>query len=335
MNSQLNTHLENDYPIHFYIHLFFVFIGFIIYIMAILLFKYYFNNISFIKREIFTYIILNSFKSFLDITLSESFVREIIIYIFDSIEFYLILSYINKCLSSKKLAQDTSSYELEYLYYFIFVYMIVFFPYEETLNLSGKLAFSYNTLKISLSILLFRYISIRMQLLLEYLKEKKMATSTIPDIYLPYMKAQFYYTKFNIINYIFDLILGLVIIYYLLKILDLFIIWKIISIYLILIFEESIYCSLIVSNLLFFYSFNKKRLLKWRRRKKREKTEEEVNLSKYGVTDIDIQQDENNNNPAEKEKSTIKEQLDKEDNNTNEEKNTANEKAIEESESLK
>ena len=92
-----------------------------------------------------------------------------------------------------------------------------------------------------------------MELLLEYLKEKKMATSAIPDIYLPTKKAKFYYNEFNIINYIFDLILGLVIVYYLLKILDLFIVWKIISIYLILIFEEAIYCSIVVNNLLFFY----------------------------------------------------------------------------------
>ena len=245
------------------------------------------------------------------------------------------MKYINKCLISKKLAQDTSSYELEYLYYILFAYIIVFFPYEETLNLSGKIIFSYNTLKIALSILLFRYISIRMQLLLEYLKEKKMTASTIPDIYLPYKKDQFYYTKFIIINYIFDLILGLVIIYYLLKILDLFIVWKIISIYLVLVFEEAIYCSLIVSNLIFFYSFNKKRLIKWRRRKKRKEKKEEANLSKYGVTDIDIQQEETKN-VAEKEKNKLEIKSDREDTNTEEEdKNATNEKTNEEIESLK
>ena len=42
-----------------------------------------------------------------------------------------------------------------------------------------------------------------MQNLLDYLKDKKMTNSTIPDIYLPYMKAHYYYTNFSIISNIF------------------------------------------------------------------------------------------------------------------------------------
>ena len=65
-----------------------------------------------------------------------------------------------------------------------------------------------------------------MQLLLEYLREKKMATSAIPDIYLPNVKANYYYNNFYIINILFYLILGLTIVYYILKILDLFFLFK-------------------------------------------------------------------------------------------------------------
>ena len=117
-----------------------------------------------------------------------------------------------------------------------------------------------------------------------------MATSAIPDIYLPNVKANYYFNNFYIINILFYLILGLTIVYYILKILDLFFLWKTISIYLILFTEESIYVIVIISNLIFFYTIHKNKLLK--RRKKKDKTEEEVNL---GGADVDIKQDDPNN----------------------------------------
>ena len=49
-----------------------------------------------------------------------------------------------------------------------------------------------------------------------------MAMSAIPDIYFQNVKANYYYNNFYIINILFYLILGLTIIYYILKILDLF-----------------------------------------------------------------------------------------------------------------
>ena len=331
MESNLKEQDENEYPTYFYLHLFFIFIELISYIFAIFLFYFYFNSFSYIKKEFFTFTLLNSFKSFLEIVLNPSFIKDIIIYAILVIEFYLILTYINKCLTSKKIAQNTSSFELEYFWYILIVFIISSFPYVKIFNLSEKYIFSFNTINIILTILLFRYINIRMQLLLEYLKEKKMTNSSIPDIYLPYLRANFYYTMFNRINIIFYVTLVLVIAYYIVKILDLLIEWKVLSKYILLILEESIYWSLIISCFMFFYSFYKKKLIKGG--KIREKSGEEVNLAKFSVVDVDIQQDESSSlserkNPKEIINNSKNEEQYEED------KNKGNVKINEESEAL-
>ena len=290
MNLNFKEQDENDYPTYFYIHLFFIFTELIFYAFAYFMFLFIIKNITFIKKEVFTFLIANSFKSIVEITLSASLTKEIIIYFFQIAEFYLILTCINKSLTTKKISQNTSYYELDYYYYIIIIFIIIFFPYEQMFNLTGKILITYNTIKIVLAILLFRYIFIKLQLLLEYLKEKRMTTSAIPDIYLPKEKANYYYNNFYFINILFYIILALVIIYYILKILDIFFIWKTIIIYLILFDEQSIYCILIISNLIFFYTIHRNKLLK--RRKKKDKNEEEINL---GGTDVEIRQDEANN----------------------------------------
>ena len=330
MNLNNTEKDENEYPTYFYIHLFFVFIKAIFYLLARSIFFIFYKNVTFIKNEVFTFLIVNAFKSFIEITLSSSLPKEIIIYFFEITEFYLIINSINKSITTNKIAQNTSNYELDYMWYIMIVFIIFFFPYEPIFHISGKIIMTYNTIKIVLSILLFRYIFIKMQLLLEYLKEKKMATSAIPDIYLPNVKANYYYNNFYLINILFHIILGLSIIYYLLRTLDLFISWKMISIYLILIAEESIYILLIISNLIFFYTLNRNKLLK--KKKKKNKNGEEINFEKFGVTDIDIKQDETNN-LSEKEEAKDKDK--KVEINEEEEKIKENSKINEESENLK
>lgn len=331
MDSNVKEQTENEYPIYFYIHLFFVFLGAILYICLVVLFKIYYKISSFIKLEIFTFIILNSFKSFLEITLSPSITKEFILYVIGIIEFYLILSYLNKCFTTKKISQNNSSYEIQYFCYIIIIFIFSTFPYEKIFKISEKYIFSCNTINIILAILLFRYINIKMQSLLEYLKEKKMTNSTIPDIYLPYMKAHYYYTNFRIINIIFYLCLIFAISYYAIKNVELFLEWQIVSKYLLLFTEESIYCSMIAAGLIFFYSFNKNKLLKGgKMRKKEDNTEEAANLTKFSVIDVDIQQDEKTN-LSERKKPKDRNRRDEED----EEEKANNNKTNEESETLK
>ena len=288
MDSDIKEKSENDYPTYFYIHLFFVFMGLIMYILIVFLFQMYYKSTSFIKREIFTFILINSFKSFLEITLSSSLMKEIILYIIGIIEFYLILKYINKCFTTKKLSPNGYTFKIKHFFYIIILFIACSFPYEKVFELSPKYIVSNNIINIILAIILFRNINIKMQLLLDYLKEKKMTNSTIPDIYLPYMKAHYYFTNFKIINVFFYLFLFSVISYYSVKILDLFLEWQLITKYILLFTEESIYICVIISCLIFFYSFNKNKLIKGGKRRHKEDSGEDANLSKFSVVDVDI-----------------------------------------------
>ena len=335
-----NTEEQPDEnKIYFYIHLFFAFTGMIIYITAILIFSLYVKYCALIKREVFTYIIINSFKSFLEIILSCSLKKDIIIYAIGIIEFYLILTYINKSFTTKKISNNNPNFELNYLYYIVLIFVVSSFPYEKIFNLSGKYIFTSNTVNIILSILLFRYINIKMQLILELLKEKKMTNSVIPDLYLPYMKANYYYKNFIIINFIFYICLFSTLVYYCIKITDLFLEWKNISRYILLFCEETTYNCIKLSCLIFFYTFNKNKLVKGGKKKgKKEEYVQNSNIANFSVIDVDIQQDENINLTQRKRaKDRNKEtKLDKEEDNENEEKEkTNNTKNNEESESLK
>ena len=341
MDSNTEVQLKNKNTLYFYIHLFFAFTGVIIYIIAILMFGIYIKYLSFIKREIFTFIILNSIKSFLEITLSSSLSKDIIIYIIGVFEFYLILAYINKSFATKKISKNTN-FELDYLYYIILIFAASSFPYEKIFNLSEKYIFSSNTVNIILSILLFRYINIKMQLILEFLKEKRVATSEIPDIYLPYIKAHYYYRNFFIVNIVFYICFFSILVYYGIKISDIFLEWKNVSRYILLFFEEIIYNCVKLSCLIFFYSYNRSKLVKGgKKMRKKEEYVQDSNITNFSVVDVDIQQDENVNlteRKRTKDRKLDKEELDNEKDEKDEKDEKEKENNIkinEESETLK
>ena len=339
MDSKREEYSENKKTLYFYIHLFFAFTGIIIYITAILMFGLYIKYFSFIKREIFTFIILNSFKSFLEISIASSLSKDIIIYIIGICEFYLILAYINKSFTTKKISKNNPNFELDYFYYIVLIFAASSFPYEKIFNLSDKYIFSSNTVNIILSILLFRYINIKIQLILEFLKEKKVATTEIPDIYLPYIKAHYYYRNFFVVNIVFYICFFSILVYYGIKISDIFLEWKNISRYILLFLEEIIYNCVKLSCLIFFYSYNRSKLVKGgKKKRKKEEYVPDSNISNFSVIDIDIQQDENTNlteRKRSKDRKLDKEEEDNEIEENDEKEKTNNIKNNEESESLK
>ncbi len=334
MDTKVEVPNENDYPTYFYIHLFFIFIGFIIYIIAFLLFQFYYNYSSLLKSNIFSFIILNSFKSFLEITLSSSLKKEIVIYCIGTLEFYLILSYINKCFTTRKISEDSSNFHIENFFKIILNFAACSFPYKRVFNLSSKFVFLQNTLSIVLTIILFRFINSKLNLILEYLNERKMIDSSIPEIYLPYVKENYYYANFSIINNIFYICLISVICYYGIKNVELFDDWNTMYKYILLFVEESIYISVISAGLIFFYTLNRTKLQRGRGRKPIPKEEgvEETNLAKFSVVDIEIQQDDSK--ISERKKNKDKDS--KEDKDDDEEKENNNDNKInEENETLK
>jgi hypothetical protein len=202
----------------------------------------------------------------------------------------LILSHLNKCFSSKNISENTSLYELEYKYIILLIFIVAFFPYEIYFKLIDQLIFSLYIIKLILSILFFRYINIKMGLILEYIKDKKVTSSSIPDIYLPYIKANYYYTNFSRIDKIFCLTFAFVIIYYVINILNLFFEFKILYKYLNFFMQEIIYLCIVISCLIYFYCLNKdsftdKKIIK----------EEGSNLNKFRVIDVDINHEDDEN----------------------------------------
>ena len=333
MGAKLKGESTNKASLFFLVHLCLAILGFLIYIVSFLLLQFYYAAPLLIRKEFFLFILFNSFESLVEIIVTPSMTKEFIIYCFGIIKFILIILYLNKCFTSRKISPYNSSFVLDYKYLFVLLYSITSFPFEKCFTLSEKYIFSINIINIILVFLLFRYINGKMGLLLDYLKDKKMTSSAIPDIYLPYMRAHYYYTNFNKINSFFYLSLILGIDYYIIKILNICLEdWKLIFKFLSLFIEESFYCSLIIACLIFFYSINKSQLNKGNKRK--EEGGEEENFTKFTVIDVDIQQDENTN-LSERKRKREKKSNDNDDENENEKDKNNNVKGTEESETLK
>lgn len=318
--------------IFFLIHLFLSILGFLIFIISNLFLQFYYSAPSLIKQEFFLFIIFNSLESIVEIIFSPSLKKELIIYDFGIIKFYLIIKYLDKCFTSRKISPYNSDFELDYKYIFIFFYLIISFPFEKCFILSEKYIFSSNIIIIIFALLLFRHINGKMGLLFDYLKDKRMTNSAIPEVYLSYMKAHYYYTNFSKINCMLYLSLILAICYYVLKIINLYLEdWKLIIKFISLFIKEFFYCSLIIACFIFFYILNKNQLNKANRRK--EEGGEEETLAKFTVIDVDIQPEETSNLSERKMKKEKKSNKNENDDDEKDKNNKINEN--EESEALK
>ena len=262
-------------------------IGLIFYLTSAILFKFYYNSPVLITREIFSFILLYSLKPVIGLILSSSITSELILYCIRNISFYFIIEYINRCLTSKKLSDSTINYELGHKNFIYLLFLIISFPLIKIFNLSEIYNYAENLINIILVIFLYRYINTRFLFLLDYLREKKATNSTIPDIYLPYMKAYYYYTTFNSIHMIFFDSLILIICCFSFNILYILLKKNFLCYFSVISEKIAVFC-LIYGCLMFFYSFNKRIFGIG----KNELNDEEVNIAKFTVVDVDIQQDD-------------------------------------------
>ena len=294
MNSTLNTQLVDNttlfsitYTLLTTIECLFSAIGLIFYMSIFILFHFYYKCPSLITNEIFSFILLYSLKPILKYYLPYSIITELVIYCIGIISFYFIITYINKCLTSKKISENPINFELVHKNYIYLIFMASSFPLVSIFGLSEKYVFSLNVINIILVILLYRYVIARLLLLLDYLKDKKVTNSAIPDIYLPYMKAHYYYTTFSSIHMVFFDSLIIMIFHFSSNII--YILFKLRFLcYISLLFGKiSVFC-LVFGCIMFFYSFNKQSFGMG----KNEVNDEEVNIAKFTVIDVDIQQDE-------------------------------------------
>ena len=192
----------------------------------------------------------------------------------------------NDCFCSQKLSVN-SNFELSNRNTITLIFFLISCPYEKIFELYDKFLLSKYTINILLLFLLYRYIHSKIQNLLDYLDEKKTTNSEIPDIYLPYMKAYYYYSIFISVNKVFFDTFVIMVSYYIFGIVYLIIKYHPLF-YIHFVLGKVGIISLIFCCLIMFYSLNKQRFGIG----KNEEVGEMYNIGKFSVIDVDIQQDE-------------------------------------------
>ena len=274
--------------ISLFIQSFYSLSGLIFYLISFILFNFYYKCPSLIKKEIFTFIFLTSLKTIIEIIIPFSLANYLISYFIGIISFYLILVYLDKCLTSKKISIDSFIFELSNKVYLFLIFLVCSFPAVKIWKLSENYIITENIINIIVAILFFIYINSKFKLLLDYLNEKQVTNSKIPDIYLPYMKAYYYYNSFKCAKTIFFFSLILIICFFSLNISNIFLKKQYLCLLALISEKISLFC-LILGNLVLFYSLYKKLLGIG---KNEEIDEEGRNISNFTVIDVDIQQDD-------------------------------------------
>ena len=274
--------------ISLFIQSFYSLSGLIFYLISFILFNFYYKCPSLIKKEIFTFIFLTSLKTIIEIIIPFSLANYLISYFIEIISFYLILVYLDKCLTSKKISIDSFIFELSNKVYLFLIFLVCSFPAVKIWKLSENYIITENIINIIVAILFFIYINSKFKLLLDYLNEKQVTNSKIPDIYLPYMKAYYYYNSFKCAKTIFFFSLILIICFFSLNISNIFLKKQYLCLLALISEKISLFC-LILGNLVLFYSLYKKLLGIG---KNEEIDEEGRNISNFTVIDVDIQQDD-------------------------------------------
>ena len=264
--------------------------GLLFYAIAYLLFALYFKHPTLIRKEIFTFIFLYSLKVILSVIVPHSIITYLICYIIGVISYYFLITFINKCLITKVLSENPINFELVHKNYLFIALAISSLPIIEVFNLSEIFIIFQDIIKLVLLIVIYRYFDSKIKLLIEYLKEKKVTNATVPDIYLPYMRAYYYYTTYNSVHMIFFDSFIIMICFFVFKTFYIFSKMKFLY-YIALICDTVGSLCFIIGCLVLFYTLNKKFFGFG-------KIEEEGNISNFTVIDIDIQNDEKDENSS-------------------------------------
>ena len=230
-------------------------VGIFFYLFIIIIFFLYSNCIFFIKEEIFSFIFLKSLCSLIELFIDDEIYRIFFIYISQTILFVLLLLHINKCLTQKKIIEDTKDLELNDKLYIILIYLLSFFPFESFFSLQVQEMFFQNAVKIVAGIILYRHINKKINILTDRLKQQQIKAKNDVNHFMGY-KENYYLKMISTINSMY--LTGLF----------LFIIYISINIYLLYNFNEIIkfvgkffdfgaFAFIILAQLLFFFCSNK------------------------------------------------------------------------------
>ena len=284
MESYIDTEFDKI-SISNMIRFFFSSMGLIMYFVLFLLFKFYNNSPSLIKRKIFGYILFYSIKSMTEVFSPSTLISHLYYYYIKIILFYLLIAFINDCFTSKKLTENYN-FEITDKNLIILLYAASSFPVVEVYNISYKYYFIEDIMNLVLIMILYSYINARFQLLLDYLKLSKLQNSSSKTTYLSYGKANYYYENFININKSFFKSLICIIIFFVLDILYILLNLKFLC-HISLLSEKIANFYLIFGCLQFFFTYNRKLFGLFQIGKP-----DYHDINKYSIIDIEIQQDE-------------------------------------------
>ncbi len=175
-------------------------IGVFFYISLILLFGFYYKCLIFIKENIFTFILVNSLTPLISLFINNPIYKNVFSFLSQTIQFSLILYFIDKCFTSPNLSKDKKDFEISYKIYIILIFMISSFPFYNYLELFEKTIFDQNVIRMVPIILLYEQIREKFQILFDYLNEKKVKPN---DSDMPHEIVYYYYNIFKIISKMF------------------------------------------------------------------------------------------------------------------------------------
>ena len=263
-------------------------IGVFFYISLILLFGFYYKCLIFIKENIFNFILFNSLTPLISLFINNPIYKNVFSFLSQTIQFSLILYFIDKCFTSPNLSKDKKDFEISYKIYIILIFMISSFPFYNYLELFEKTIFDQNVIRMVLIILLYEQIREKFQILFDYLNEKKVKPN---DSDMPHEIVYYYYNIFKIISKMFYTSFFLFFLYLGLKLFGKHAFnFKTTFEYICLFINLFAIYSLVVGCILLFYSINRNKLERPEKNLKRKDALED--LETFRVIEIDCSQED-------------------------------------------
>ena len=149
------------------------FIGIFFYLSIVILFSFYYNCLFLIKEEIFSYILLKSLFSIIESFIECDSFRLVFAYIANIILFSLLIFHLNRCLTQKKIVDDTSDLEINDKIYIILIFTLCLFPFDSFFNLQILEMIMQNIIKIALIFMLHKYIDKKIKIMIERLNQQQ------------------------------------------------------------------------------------------------------------------------------------------------------------------
>lgn len=181
------------------IQLSFSLIGIFFYLSIAFLFFFYYNSICFLREEIFSFILLNSVFSLIELFIDDANYRILFTYSTQVILFSLLLLHINKCFTQKKIVENIEDLELKNKIYVILIFMLIFFPFDFYFNLQVIEKCALDIVKVVLTVFLYFFIFKRIKLIQQRLKEQQIKSKNAVN-YAMDSKENYYLKMTKTIN---------------------------------------------------------------------------------------------------------------------------------------